>query len=129
LTRLIADFKEQAMSDTQWEYASFYFGNAVYPSDAIWRTNTETGERQVMVYATVGRESVDELREWWEEHRTERTIDPHYSSWKSEDKEYHALRYWLTFPDDIAAQGEWDRDAKGGGPASKTEYSEGTALY
>lgn len=127
------------MSDptTTWEYFSFYFGNACYPSEAIWRRNVVTGARQALVSATAGEESVEWLRNWWERVVTDRMIDPHYVTWEKrpthwgEDPNWYALRYWFTYPDEESAQEAWDRDEKiaMGGKASPFLYKDGTALY
>ena len=121
---------------SEWDYFSFYFGNAVYPSDAIWRENRETGERQALVYATAGEESVEWLRNWWERVVTDRMIDPHYVTWEKrppregEDPNWYALRYWFTYPDEESALEAFDRDARiAGGVDASYVYESGTALY
>ncbi len=125
------------MTDTEWEYFSFYFGSACYPSDAIWRRNVATGELQALVYATAGEESVEWLRDWWDSVLSDRAIQPHYVTWekhpsrKGEDPNWYALRYWFTYPDIETAQGVWDEHAKiaMGGNAAPFRYEGGTALY
>lgn len=101
------------MTSPEWEYFSFYFGNASWPSEAVWRESRETGERQLLIMASTGRRTVDELRAIWEDARSDHTVDPHYTSWTvrahgwDESYELHALRYWMKFDDEAEARETW----------------------
>ncbi len=122
-----------------WKYWSFYFGNANWPSDALWRINPETGERHLLVCAGVGRKTVYELRKMWESFQEPspdirgRLVEPHYVSWDAPyaHGELHELRYWFIYDDKDAEQDEWDfgvRAGMGEGMAEET-YSAGKPLY
>lgn len=123
------------MVSTGWECLSFYFGNATWPSEAVWRRNLETGERQLLITASTGRRTVDELRAIWEADRSDHTVDPYYTTWTArthgsdETYDLHALWYWMRFDDEAEAQETWDMHLKwdklGGKPF---QFTGGTAL-